>query len=469
MRKDLILAAGYLEVDLPEPAAEAARRVLAADPDDADAHFILGGALERLNAAEAVDHLGRAAELRPDDPVLRHAHGLLLFKRGFVQAAAAPLTLAVEASDDPAFAETLGACLMSLSRPDRAEPHLRRVAEARPGEAAAWMNWAAALIDLNRCEEALSACDRALVLDPGHAEARMTRAIALLLAGRWAEAWPEYEARWRTRAFRDAYPDPGCPRWRGEALPPGARLWVRGEQGYGDQIQFARFIPLAAVRAGAAVAVSANASLHRLFAALPGVAACVDLRQIPSGCVAEIPMQSLAGLFAAAPDAVPGAVPYLAPPEAPPLPPRREGRMRLAVAWAGKPRPRNRAIDPRLLRDALAELPVEVFSFQTGAPRREIPVGAGWTDLSPQLVDFAATAALLARMDAVLTVDTAVAHLAGALGLPTFVLLIRGADWRWLRDRSDTPWYPTVRLFRQKVLGDWSAPLSAAVAALQPM
>ncbi len=468
MRKDLILAAGYLEAGLPQAAAEAARQALAETPDDADAHYILGGALELLEDPAAADHLGRAAELRPDDPLLRHAWGLLLFKRGRVEAALPPLSDAVEMSDDPVFAETLGACLMAVSRPDRAEPHLARVVVARPGDPTAWMNRAAALIDLNRCEEAVADCDRALALDPDHAEARMTRAIALLLAGRWAEAWPEYEARWRTRVFRDAYPRPSCPRWRGEPLPPGARLWVRGEQGYGDQIQFARFIPLAAARAGAPVAVSANASLHRLFAALPGVAACVDLTAVPPACAAEIPMQSLAGLFGATPRAIAGRVPYLA---APPLvggaPPRREGRMRLGVAWAGKPRPRNRAIDPALLDEALAGFPAEVFSFQLGAPAKAIP--AGWIDLSGELADFAATAAWLAGMDAVLTVDTALAHLAGALGVPTCVLLIRGADWRWLRERRDTPWYPSVRLFRQQCLGEWREPLAEAVAALQFM
>jgi Tfp pilus assembly protein PilF len=468
MRKDLVLAAGYLEAGLPQAAAEVARQALADAPDDADAHYILGGALELLEDPAASEHLGRAAELRPGDPMLRHAWGLLLFKKGRVEEALAPLSAAAALADDPVFAETLGACLMALSQPDRAEPHLARVVRARPDDPTARMNRAAALIDLNRCEEAVAACDRALDLAPAHAEARMTRAIALLLAGRWAEAWPEYEARWRTQAFSGVYPEPACPRWTGEALPPGSRLWVRGEQGYGDQIQFARFIPLAARRAGAPVAVSANASLHRLLAVLPGVEACVDLAAVPEDCAAEIPMQSLAGLFGATPEEVPGAVPYLFPPsDAPALPPRRGGRMRLGVAWAGKPRPRNRSIDPSRLHEALAELPAEVFSFQLGTAAQAMP--AGWVDLSGELTDFTATAAYLAQMDAVLTVDTALAHLAGAMGRPTFILLIRGADWRWLRERRDTPWYPSARLFRQRVPGEWADPLAAAVAELQDM
>jgi len=467
MRSDVILAAGYLEAGLPAAAADAAREIVARRPEDADAHYILGGALDRLGeAAEAIAELSRAAALAPADPAVRHALGLTLYRAGRAEEALADLRFAAEAGN-PAFAESLGACLMTLSRPDEAEPFLARVAAARPGDALAGMNWGAALIDLNRCEEAIAACDRALALDPEHAEARMTRAIALLLAGRWAEAWPEYEARWRTRAFREAYPTPACPRWRGEALPPGSRLWVRGEQGYGDQIQFARFLAPAAARAGVPLAVSANAALHRLLRGLPGVEACVELAAAPEGCSAEIPMQSLAALFAPMPEAVPAAVPYLTPPALPALPPRRDGRLRLGVVWAGKPKPRDRAIAPALLAAALAGADAEIFSLQTGKPARARP--PGWTDLAPQIHDFADTAALIAQMDAVVSVDTAVAHLAGALGVPVFVLLIAGADWRWLRGRGDTPWYPSARLLRQEKRGDWSAPLAALRAALQSM
>ncbi len=161
---------------MPRAAADAARRVLNESPDDADALYVLGCALDRLGEPSALEHLRRAADLCPDDPQVRHALGLVLYHLGLPDEALASL----------AFAETLGACLMSLSPPDLAEPYLARVVENRPDDLIARMNLAVALIDLNRCEDAIVACDRALAVDAAHTEVHMPRPIALLLAGRYA-------------------------------------------------------------------------------------------------------------------------------------------------------------------------------------------------------------------------------------------------------------------------------------------
>ena len=463
MRKALILAMGYLEAGLPEAARDAAREALETG-DDGESHFVLGCALERLEQSEAaLPHLRRAAELCPHDATIRHAFGLCLYRRGEPDAALDHLRHSVAHDANPDFAETLGACLMTLLRPDEAEPHLRRVAEARPGDPTAWANLGAALVDVNRCEDAIVACDRALAADPAHVEAHMSRALANLLAGDWAAAWPEYEWRWRRPVFQAAYPDPACPRWRGEALGRAARLWVRGEQGFGDHVQFARFVPLAAKRAGCPVVISAPPALHRLLAAIPGVAACVATQARPDGCVAEIPMMSLPGLFETVPETVPGRFPYLSAPEGPVLP-EAGGRPRIGVVWGDKPKPRSRAIDPRLIADALEGLDLAVFGLQ--ADDRAAGIPPGWIDLRPELTDFAATAALIRQMDALVSVDTAALHLAGGLGVPVYILLVKGADWRWMRDRTATPWYPSARLLRQERPRDWSRPLAELRAAL---
>lgn len=466
MRKALILALGYLEAGLAESAAAAAADALAADPDDGRSHFVLGCALDRLDRAEdALPHLRRAAALCPDDATFAHALGLCLYRKGEPAEALASLRAAAAADANPDFAETLGACLMTLLRPDEAVPFLARVAEARPDDATAWANLGAALVDVNRCEDAVAACDRALGIDAEHVEAHMSRALAHLLAGNWAAAWPEYEWRWQRPVFRASYAEPECPRWKGEALPEGTRLWVRGEQGLGDHIQFARFVAPAAARAGVRTVISAPPVLHRLLKRVAGVDAVVGSAAPPPGCAAQIPMMSLPGIFGTTPETVPGPFPYLAAADAPRLP-DAGGRPRIGVVWGDKPKPRSRAIDPKLIAATLDGLDLAVYSLQADSRAAEIPPGSGWVDLAPMIGDFADTAALVAQMDAVISVDTALLHVAGGLGVPVYVLLVKGADWRWMRDRGRTPWYPSARLLRQERPRDWSRPLAALRAAL---
>lgn len=466
MRKDLILALGYFEADLLEPAAEAAAAALAADPDDADAHFLRGRALDRLGqTVAALPHLEVAARTRLDDADAQQTLGRALAKIER-HALALPYLERAYALDATANrAESLAEALVALMRAEEAEALMRRVVTEYPDDAVGWANLGAVLLDLGRDAEALAACDRALALDPGDVEAHMTRAFANLLGGDWLAAWPDYEWRWRRKAFRDAYPEPGCPRWRGERLPEGTRLWVRFEQGLGDGIQFVRFVSRAAEAAGAPVVLSAPAELRRLFAGVAGVGACVGAPTLPPGCAAEIPLLSLPGVFGVTPDTVPGPFPYLGAPAAPRLP-EAGGRPRVGVVWGDKPKARSRGIDAERLAAALDGLDLAVFSLQVGARVAEIPPESGWVDLSPLIGDFADTAALMAQMDAVISVDTAALHVAGGLGVPVYILLMAQGDWRWLRDRADTPWYPSARLLRQERQGDWSAPLARLRAAL---
>jgi len=471
MRTELIRALAYLQAGLFDVAAEDARAILKSAPNDPDALYILGSSLDQSGLrSEALLYLKQAAELAPEDGATQHALGLCLFHSGDSVTALHHLEAAKKYGAGIDCDETLAACLMSLSCPDQAEPYFQAVANSRPDDPIVWANLATALIDLNRCEEAISACDKALALDADHADAHMARSIANLLAGDWSEAWPEYEWLWQTTPFLENYPQPNCPRWTGQRLPKGSRLWVRGEQGYGDQFQFARYIPLAAQQSGAKVVVSANASLHGLLKTVPGVERCVDMREHPVNCVAEIPMQSLAAVFQTIPETVPADIPVFGEVDVTDqtrLPTKRDSRLRVGVVWAGKPKPRKRAIDPALLNEVFEKLDVDVFSFQVGPSGHAMPQGANWTDLSPRISDFADTAALLQQMDAVVSVDTGLGHLAGSLGIPTCLMLIHGADWRWLRDVGWTPWYPNMILLRQAKRGNWARPLIALEAVLK--
>lgn len=466
MRKDLILALGYLEAGLFAPAAEAAAVALAEAPDDPDANFLRGVALDRQGETiPALPHLEVAARLRQDDAAAQHALGSALARLERHALAHLYLDRAYLLEPSAKHAETLAETLVELMRAEEAEALMRRVVAERPDDAVGWANLGVALVDIGRDAEALAACDRALKLAPDDVEAHMTRAFANLLAGNWSAAWPDYEWRWKRKAFRDAYPEPDCPRWRGEPLPEGARLWVRCEQGLGDGIQFVRFVRLAAEAAGVPVVLSAPGELRRLFDGVAGIAACVTSAQRPPDCVAEVPLLSLPGMFAATPENLPGPFPYLVPPAAPRLP-EAGGRPRIGVVWGDKPKARSRGIAAAPLAAALAGLDLAVFSLQVGPRAAEIPEGSGWIDLAPEIRDFADTAALMAQMDAVISVDTAALHVAGALGVPVYILLMRHGDWRWLRERGDTPWYPSARLLRQETQGDWSTPLARLRAAL---
>lgn len=466
MRKDLILALGYLEAGLFAPAAEVAAEALVDAPDDPDANYLRGIALDRQGqTVAALPHLEAAARRLIYDASAQHALGSALARLDRHALAHPYLDRAYFLDPTVKHAGTLAETLVELMRADEAEVLMRRVVAESPDDAVGWANLGAALVDIGRDAEAIAACDRALELSPNDVEAHMTRAFANLLGGNWSAAWPDYEWRWRRKAFRDAYAAPDCPRWRGERLPQGARLWVRCEQGLGDGIQFVRFVRLAAEAAGVPVALSAPRELCRLFAGVAGIDACAASAKRPPDCVAEIPLLSLPGIFGTTPESVPGPFPYLVAPAAPRLP-ESGGRPRIGVVWGDKPKARSRGIDAPSLAAALFGLDLAVFSLQVGPRAAEIPEGSGWIDLAPEIHDFADTAALMAQMDAVISVDTAALHVAGALGVPVYILLMRHGDWRWLRERSETPWYPSARLLRQEIQGDWSAPLGRLRAAL---
>jgi hypothetical protein len=301
--------------------------------------------------------------------------------------------------------------------------------------------------------------------------------MALLAAGDLTAGWREYEWRWKTAQLRSGYRDFGKPLWQGEA-GAGRTLLIWAEQGFGDTLQFCRFAPLAAAR-GWRVVMVVQKALVRLLGSLPGVD-----QVLPSGAVmppidSQCPMLSLPLALGITLDTIPCAPSYLS---ADPshvaawkarLPPLCGERLRVGLVWAGNPGrspvlsavDRRRSMPPELLASLLGIDGVAFFSLQKGS--HALSGRPGLIDVMAEMTDFADTAALVANLDLVISVDTAVAHLASAVGTQVWMLDRFDPCWRWLTGRRDSPWYPGLRIYRQPEHGAWSAVVSAVAADLQ--
>lgn len=366
---------------------------------------------------------------------------------------------------DPDNAQTLsnlGNALKDDHRLDEAIATLKRAVALKPDDAGIVYNLGIALKDAGRLDEALAQYARALKLRPEDRDIPWDIALALLTKPDFARGWPAYESRWGLDGI--APPTFDAPRWDGTPLD-GRRILLTSEQGFGDSLQFARFIPR--VKAlGGHVIVETRAPLARLLATVAGV----DEIAVSGGPMPRFdvhcPLLSLPMLFRTDLKALPGPIPYLAPPAGVGakldvlLAPAAD-RFKVGLVWSGSvtfKNNRNRATTLDNFLPILETPKVSFVSLQKGPPRAELDA-AGCRglilDADPALEDFADTAALLERLDLVIMTDSAVAHLAGALGRPVWVLLCHAADWRWLKDRDDSPWYPSMRLYRQKAPGRW--------------
>lgn len=368
-----------------------------------------------------------------------------------------------------------GFAAIRRGRPDRARPWLQRGVALVPDSFDTLNNLAAAPSPEEGPFETARWASRALALQPSSPEARLNRANAWLALGRWHEAWPDHDLR---LALQNSYPHVlSGERWRG-AHAPAARLLVHDEIGYGDVFNLLRYLPLARARVGRLV-LEVKPGLARLLAGIPGVDAVWERGAVPPSRAAYdlyVPIESLPGIFGTTIDRVPSEEPAPRPPEAiAALWRNRLGKTsarRIGLVWAGNPRSGLDASRSCRLEDLapLAGLPgIEWISLQKGPAEEQLQSGAFPSAILPlgaQLTDFADTAAVLGELDAVVSVETAVAHLAGVLGRPTHILLSRWPAWRWLLDRADTPWYRSVTLYRQSKAGDWSEPVAALGARL---
>lgn len=461
--------------------AEAAcRRAAALAPGLAETHYNLGLALQaRGHQRDAAGAFRQAARCRAGFADAHYHLGLALHEDGDLDGAAEAYRAAL--AGDPRLAEAhcnLGNVLRARGRADEAVACYERSLALAPDVAETHGNLGVALQDLGRLEEAGAAYDRALELNPDDAETRRNRAMWLLLHGRFAEGWAEYEWRWRARALARWRRDFDQPSWDGSDLA-GRTILVHAEQGLGDTLQFVRYLPQVAARGGRVV-FECQPPLRRLLDAVAGADAVVAKGETLPAFDVHVPLLSLPGMLETTAETVPAAVPYLrAHPTA-----ADRWRRRLAVApglavglcWQGNPahvfdHARSLALDHL---SPLWSVPgVRVYGLQMGAAgdqARHLPPSAPFEDLTAEFADgadlFSEDAAVMEALDLVVTVDTAVAHLAGALGRSVWILLPAVPDWRWLLDRDDSPWYPTARLFRQDRYGHWEGAVDRLAAAL---
>ena len=459
----------------PDKALACYRRALELRPDYPEATNNLGAALQDLGRIEeGAECHRRALEMKPDYPDALTNLGTALQELGRPQEAVVHHLAAL--SQDPeeaAFHNNLGTALQALGQIEAARESFERAVSLRPDYHEALTNLGNAHKDLGRLELALDHHQRALALVPDFADARWNRALAWLQLGDFARGWPEYDWRWLRRAKgQERWRPFPQPLWSGEAAPAGGTIFVWAEQGFGDCLHFARYAPLLA-KMGWRVILEAPPPLARLFSSLGEVSVIARGEQPPPFDV-HCPLLGLPRAFATTMETIPAAIPYLSA-----QPGRAEewGRrlserpgLKLGICWRGRPtnkRDRLRSLAAEAFA-GLLDLPgLAVVSLQKDGRPDELAALGHPLDAGPELGDYADTAALVAGLDLVISVDTSVCHLAGALGMPTWTLLEFAPDWRWLLGRDDSPWYPSMRLFRQPAPGEWPAVIARVRDALR--
>ena len=451
------------------------RQAVRLKPNYVEANFNLAVALlQQGNLTEAVTCCRQALRLKPDHAEAHSNLGVALLKQGNLTEAVASLQEALRLSPDIAeFQNNLGMALAEQGRLAEAEACYRQALRLKPDYAGAYSDLGVTLADQGRLTEAVACYQQALRLKQDYAEVHTNLAYACLLRGDFEAGWSEYE--WRTLCRDSSPPQLQQPRWDGSSLQ-GRTILLFAEQGLGDTLHFIRYAPLVK-QTGAAVIVQCQEPLLSLLGTCAGIDWLVPEGTEPPRFDVQAPLPSVPGLARTTLASIPAKVPYLS------ADPELRARWREAlsgvrgfkvgIAWQGNTahkRDRQRSV-PLLTFLPLAGAPgVRLVSLQTGPGREQVPDHPDHLavlDMADQLGDFADTAALVSNLDLVITVDTAVAHLAGAMGLPVWVALPLCPDWRWLLEREDSPWYPSMRLFRQTTLGDWSEVFDHIARALQ--
>ncbi|HXV00084.1 MAG TPA: tetratricopeptide repeat protein [Caulobacteraceae bacterium] len=470
---------GLAQMALGRPAeAEATyRKALRLDPRHADAQGNLGISLSALGRPEEAEASYREAlRLRPQNWDCLNNLGVLLTEQGRLAEAETSLVEAVGLRPERADSRrNLGVVLTRLGRAGEAETILRETVAMVPADADAHFNLGAALHDLRRMDEAVASYREALRLQSGHAEVHGNLAYALLLRGEFEEGWREHEWRWRTRHMLGGERDFVQPRWNGEALD-GRTLLLHAEQGLGDTLQFCRYAAI--VAAGGRVILEVQPPLKRLMCSLEGIAEVIARGETLPDFNTHAPLLSLPFALGTTLESVPADIPYLATDPAAAAFWRERlaafGGLKVGLAWAGEPKtgyPELAAVDRRrsIALAALAPLfdikGVNFVSLQKGAAGAQA-AGAPISDFTGEIGDFADTAALVDGLDLVISVDTSVAHLAGAMGKPVWLLNRFDTCWRWLESREDSPWYPSLRQFRQTAPHDWAGVVARVRDAL---
>ncbi|MBN1819006.1 MAG: tetratricopeptide repeat protein [Sedimentisphaerales bacterium] len=503
----------YQQQDRTDLAEEAFRQAIAIRPNYADAHNNLGVILnQKWQCAAAIEHYRIALDMRPQDPSLHNNLGIALYRMGHFDQALESHSSALRLA--PSFAEayyhrgmvlaamdrpqeaisdyqtairlqpgladafnSLGMVLVRCVRWDEAIEAFRRAIELDHDFAQAYYNLANTFRTVGHCREAITMYDQAIALLPAFADAYWNRSTAYLLSGQLANGWKDYQ--WRHRAGLDlaVYPHSlGKPCWDGSSFI-GKTLLVHYEQGYGDSIQFLRYLPMVKARGGR-VLLEERPALLALLQGYPHVdqfLAAGSRPPSPDRYDLHISLLDLPQVFHTTLQTIPNQVPYLWPdPDKVSLWRSRlpgDG-FRIGIVWAGSPHHGNDANRscPLNLFLSLSQIPgIRLISLQKEIQQADqsiIMENFPILHLGSALNDFGDTAAVIASVDLVISVDTAVAHLAGALGKEVWTLLPFAPDWRWMLHRTDSPWYPTMRLFRQSAWGDWDSVFQKVLAEL---
>jgi Flp pilus assembly protein TadD len=437
-------------------------------PEFAEPQFNLGD-LFRVQGEPAVaaDHYRQAARLKPSMAEAWNNLGNILKAQGDLPGAIDCYRHGVRLH--PELAEThynLGSALREAGYLEPAVLEFMEALRLRPDYAEAHNNLGLTWKGCGAQELAVAAFSRAIEINPGMAEARWNRSFFNLLDGHFREGWQDYESRFCIPQWKFIYPFRlNLPRWNGE-VDKTKTILVHDEQGFGDTLQFVRYLPMVRQRCGRVI-LETRRELLDLLRGFPGADERVERpagHHPPVAADACVPLLSLPGIFGTTLETIPAPVPYLhADPEKTNLWARRlQGpELKIGMVWAGRlehSNDRNRSCPLELFLPLMGLPGLRWFGLQKGpaAAQSEIePISRMLVNWGTGLKDFSDTAAAIAQLDLVLSVDTAVVHLAGAMGKPVWVLLSFVSDWRWMTRREDSPWYPTMRLFRQATPGDW--------------
>ena len=441
---------------------------LKADLDRADGFSSLGLVFHALKQFErALKSYDEGLRLAPSDIELFNRRGVALLELGRAREALDNFERVLTAAPDHRDAlGNRGNALIKLNRPAEALSSYDHALTIEPDNAQLLTNRAAALRRLDRPQEAVMSARRALVSRPDFAQAKFVEGVARLTLGDFS-GWRGYEARWGVGFLASHRRSFTAPLWLGESSLDDKTILLHAEQGFGDTLQFVRYAPLLAGR-GANVILEVQPELARLLAPLPAVAAVVARGKPLPRFDCHCPLLSLPLAFATELATIPAQIPYVAAADRDVVLwrerlPRRRRRRLIGLAWSGErshDNDSNRSLRLETLLPLLQMPDVTFVSLQHEVRDEDLALlqeQSAIVHVGDRLRDFADTAAVVSLLDAVISADTAVAHLAGAMGKPLLLLLPFGPDFRWLRERDDSPWYPTARLFRQPEFGDWAS------------
>lgn len=445
----------------------------------------LADVIGQISGLEAQGKLDEADDLAtrvliavPEHPHVLHLSGIILYRKGKINEAIERMEKSMALAPNVAlYPRNMCEIYRGAGRLDDAVNAGRKAIELSPQDSRAYFNLALIHYERLELEESVRICDQSLALDSSFPEAHFERAEALLLDGKLAEGWESYEWRFKLKQAEGMLPKTDKPQWEGQPLPPG-RLLLVADQGFGDCIQFGRLIPWAASIAAEPV-LACSGDLTPIMKQIPGIGRMVTRWEHTGEFDAYIPLSGLPRLAKITPDNIPLAEGYLAPkPELIAhwaaqldhlLP---QGKRRIALVWAGRPTHKNdkkrtlklSAFAPLFARDDIA-----IITVQKGDQIAQVGGYYGSTpmlNLGPDIADFADTMAILKNCERLVTIDTSVAHIAGACAIPTSLVLPYAPDWRWLLNRDDTPWYKSIRLFRQERAYDWSGVMERVADSL---